>query len=140
MGWVGVTLSLLIAGMIASKGSSREFLYFIILMLCVFQFSVAAAQIPMLPMIDTATSQAYGRGGSGLAFGAFSTAWAIGTLIGPLAIGILNDITGSWATALGMLALPGILGLTITLRHRESLMDCYQQEMQNRSKKESAEE
>jgi len=133
IGWSLVTISLISAGIVAWKiTDSVTAAYYIIVILGVFQFAIAAAQVPMLPMVDTATSQAYGKGGAGLAFGAFGTAWAAGTIIGPLIIGPVYDYTNSWAVALGILAVPMAIGLLITLRNKEMLSDCYTSEMANR--------
>jgi DHA1 family tetracycline resistance protein-like MFS transporter len=133
IGWSLVTISLISAGIVAWKITDSVLAaYYIIVILGVFQFAIAAAQVPMLPMVDTATSQAYGKGGAGLAFGAFGTAWAAGTIIGPLIIGPVYDYTNSWAVALGILAVPMAIGLLITLRNKEMLSDCYTSEMANR--------
>ena len=106
--------------------------YCIIVILGIFQFAIAAAQVPMLPMVDTATSQVYGKGGAGLAFGAFGTAWAAGTIIGPMVIGPVFDYTGSWGITLGILAIPMFVGLIITVTNRQMLRDCYNTEMSKR--------
>jgi DHA1 family tetracycline resistance protein-like MFS transporter len=134
MGWSLVTISLISAGFVAWKVTdSVAAAYYILIILGIFQFAIAAAQVPLLPMVDTATSQAYGKGGAGLAFGAFGTAWAAGTIIGPLIIGPVYDYTNSWAFALGVLAVPMAIGLLITLRNKEMLSDCYASEMANRA-------
>lgn len=134
IGWSLVTISLISAGFVAWKVTdSVAAAYYILIILGIFQFAIAAAQVPMLPMVDTATSQAYGKGGAGLAFGAFGTAWAAGTIIGPLIIGPVYDYTNSWAFALGVLAVPMSIGLLITLRNKEMLSDCYASEMANRA-------
>ena len=134
IGWSLVTISLISAGLVAWKiTDSALAAYYILIILGVFQFAIAAAQVPMLPMVDTATSQAYGKGGAGLAFGAFGTAWAAGTIIGPMKIGPVYDYTNSWALALGILAVPMAIGLLITLRNKEMLSDCYASEMANRA-------
>ena len=86
----------------------------------------------MLPIVDTATSQVYGKGGAGLAFGAFGTAWAAGTIIGPMVIGPVIDYTGSWGITLGILAIPMLIGLIITVINSKLLEDCYSAEMEKR--------
>ena len=131
-GWVGVTIGLVAAGVMSAVIDNKMGLVMLVAMLGIFQFSVAAAQIPMLPMIDAATSRAYGTGSAGLAFGAFGTAWAAGTLIGPLFIGALHDLTGEWSLSLGLLAIPGIMGIWLTLANREELRSCYDEEMERR--------
>jgi MFS family permease len=135
VGWTGVMIGLVAAGIISNQMDDKVGILLIVVMLSVFQFSVAAAQIPMLPMIDAATSRAYGRGSAGLAFGAFGTAWAAGTLIGPIFIGALHDATGEWSLSLGLLAIPGLLGLLMTLRNRSELRSCYNEEMVRRAMK-----
>lgn len=135
VGWTGVMTGLIAAGVISNQMDDKIGILLIVMMLSVFQFSVAAAQIPMLPMIDAATSRAYGRGSAGLAFGAFGTAWAAGTLIGPIFIGALHDATGEWSLSLGLLAIPGLLGLLMTIRNRNELRSCYNEEMARRAKK-----
>ena len=111
-------------------------LYFVVLrsvvLLGLFQFSIAAAQIPMLPMIDTAATQACGEGNPGLAFGAFGTAWAAGTILGPILVGPVFDLSGSWPLALGLLAVPATIALIITLRNRDMLTECYRTVMDER--------
>ena len=86
----------------------------------------------MLPMGDTATSQGYGEGGAGLAFGAFGTAWAAGTIVGPMVIGPVYDYTHSWGITQGILAIPMFIGLIITISNRQLLNDCYNSEMSKR--------
>ena len=86
----------------------------------------------MLPMIDTATTQAYGGGSAGLAFGAFGTAWAAGTIIGPMLIGPVLDYSHSWAITFGVLALPMVIGLIITIANGHVLNSCYEAEMSMR--------
>jgi MFS family permease len=103
-----------------------------ILLLGSFQFFIAAAQIPMLPMIDTATNRALGEGNPGLAFGVFGAAWAAGTIVGPLLVGPVFDIFGSWAIALGGLAIPAFGALLLTLTNRGMLHECYEEEIQKR--------
>ena len=132
-GWWIVTIAMLAAGYVAYSISDATLAaYCIIVILGIFQFAIAAAQVPMLPMVDTATSQAYGKGGAGLAFGAFGTAWAAGTIIGPMVIGPVFDYTGSWGITLGILAIPMFVGLMITVTNRQMLRDCYNTEMSKR--------
>ena len=88
-------------------------------------------------MIDTATNRALGEGNPGLAFGVFGAAWAAGTILGPLLVGPVFDLFGSWALALGGLALPASFALFITLRNKELLHDCYDEEIQKRKAKEA---
>lgn len=133
VGWTGVIIGLVASGVISSNIDGKVGILLIVGMLGIFQFSVAAAQIPMLPMIDAATTRAYGRGSAGLAFGAFGTAWAAGTLIGPLFIGALHDLTGEWSLSLGLLAIPGVCGMIMTLSNRNELRSCYNEEMQRRA-------
>jgi len=135
VGWTGVMIGLVAAGIISNQMDDKVGVMLIVLMLSVFQFSVAAAQIPMLPMIDAATSRAYGRGSAGLAFGAFGMAWAAGTLIGPIFIGALHDATGEWSLSLGLLAVPGLFGLLMTISNRNELRSCYNEEMARRAEK-----
>ncbi|MGB0377255.1 MAG: hypothetical protein ACPGGE_00420, partial [Poseidonia sp.] len=103
-----------------------------IVMLGTFQFFIAAAQIPMLPMIDTATNRALGEGNPGLAFGVFGAAWAAGTILGPLVVGPMFDVFGSWAIALGCLCLPAFGALMLTYGNQDILHDCYQTEIDKR--------
>ena len=132
-GWWIVTIAMLAAGYVAYSISDATLAaYCIIVILGIFQFAIAAAQVPMLPMVDTATSQVYGKGGAGLAFGAFGTAWAAGTIIGPMVIGPVFDYTGSWGITLGILAIPMFVGLMITVNNRQMLRDCYNTEMSKR--------
>ena len=136
-GWYIVTFAMLAAGYVAYSISDAVLAaYCIIVILGIFQFAISAAQVPMLPMIDTATSQVYGKGGAGLAFGAFGTAWAAGTIIGPMVIGPVYDYTGSWGITLGILAIPMVCGLLITLSNRELLAECYDSEMSKRHESE----
>jgi predicted MFS family arabinose efflux permease len=83
LGWSVVVASLLGVGFVGWKFSGNNAVFGMIVLLGAFQFSIAAAQIPMLPIIDTATNRALGEGNPGLAFGAFGTAWAAGTILGP---------------------------------------------------------
>ena len=131
-GWIIVTITLLACGYVATDLSNKSAIWLIIGILAVFQFSIAATQVPMLPMIDTATTQAYGSGSAGLAFGAFGTAWAAGTMIGPMLIGPVLDYSGSWAITLGMLAIPMVIGLVITIANGQVLSSCYEAEMSMR--------
>ena len=132
-GWWIVTIAMLAAGYVAYSISDATLVaYCIIVILGIFQFAISAAQVPMLPMIDTATSQVYGKGGAGLAFGAFGTAWAAGTIIGPMVIGPVFDYTGSWGITLGILAIPMFAGLVITVTNRQMLRECYNSEMSKR--------
>ena len=131
-GWIIVTITLLACSYVATDLSNKSSIWLIIGILAAFQFSIAATQVPMLPMIDTATTQAYGSGSAGLAFGAFGTAWAAGTIIGPLLIGPVLDYSGSWAITLGMLAIPMIIGLMITIANGHVLNSCYEAEMSMR--------
>ena len=132
LGWSVVVASLLGVGFVGWKFSGNNAVFGMIVLLGAFQFSIAAAQIPMLPIIDTATNRALGEGNPGLAFGAFGTAWAAGTILGPLMVGPVFDIFQSWALALGVLALPATVALFITLKNREMLHECYDSEMQRR--------
>jgi MFS family permease len=132
LGWSVVVASLLGVGFVGWKFSGNNAVFGMIVLLGAFQFSIAAAQIPMLPIIDTATNRALGEGNPGLAFGAFGTAWAAGTILGPLMVGPVFDIFQSWARALGVLALPATVALFITLKNREMLHECYDSEMQRR--------
>ena len=133
IGWYVVTVAMLAAGYVAYSISDTTLAaYCIIVILGIFQFAISAAQVPMLPMVDTATSQVYGKGGAGLAFGAFGTAWAAGTIVGPMVIGPVYDYTNSWGITLGILAIPMFIGLVITLTNRQLLDDCYNSEMSKR--------
>ena len=61
-GWYIVTVAMLAAGYVAYSISDAVLAaYCIIVILGIFQFAIAAAQVPMLPMVDTATSQVYGK-------------------------------------------------------------------------------
>lgn len=133
IGWYVVTVAMLAAGYVAHSISDTTLAaYCIIVILGIFQFAISAAQVPMLPMVDAATSQVYGKGGAGLAFGAFGTAWAAGTIVGPMVIGPVFDYTNSWGITLGILAIPMFIGLVITLTNRQLLDDCYNSEMSKR--------
>ena len=86
----------------------------------------------MLPMIDTATNRALGEGNPGLAFGVFGAAWAAGTILGPLVVGPMFDVFGSWAIALGCLCSPAFGALMLTYGNQDILHDCYQTEIDKR--------
>jgi len=132
-GWVVATIAMLAAGYVAYTIHDVILAaYCIIVILGFFQFAISAAQVPLLPMVDTATTQVYGKGGAGLAFGAFGTAWAAGTIVGPLVIGMVYDYTNNWGISLGVLAIPMGIGLLITLGNRQLLSDCYNSEMSKR--------
>jgi len=137
MGWIGVCIGLFGSSIIL-RGDSSDLImvYSAIALLALFQFSVAAAQVPVLPMIDTATCQAYGRGGAGLAFGAAGTAWAAGTIVGPIIVGIMLDLSGSWSVTFAALATPCLIGLFITMYYGDILRECYFSEMENRANEE----
>lgn len=134
LGWSVVVISLIGVGCVGWIYTGTHAIIGMIILLGAFQFSIAAAQIPMIPIIDTATNQALGEGNPGLAFGAFGTAWAAGAILGPLMVGPVFDIFQSWALALGVLAIPASIALFITLRNREILHECYDLEMQRRLK------
>ena len=132
-GWCVVSIALLAAGYVAYSISDKIMAaYMIIVILGIFQFAISAAQVPMLPIVDTATTQVYGKGGAGLAFGAFGTAWAAGTIIGPMVIGPVFDYTNSWGITIGILAIPMMTGLVITILNSQLLDDCYSAEMEKR--------
>ena len=132
-GWSIVTITMIAAGYVAHTIADAVLAaYCIIVILGIFQFAISAAQVPMLPMVDAATTQVYGKGGAGLAFGAFGTAWAAGTIVGPMVIGPVYDYTDSWGITLGILAIPMAIGLIITLTNRQLLSDCYNSEMSKR--------
>ena len=133
-GWVVATIAMLAAGYVAYTIHDVILAaYCIIVILGFFQFAISAAQVPLLPMVDAATTQVYGKGGAGLAFGAFGTAWAAGTIVGPLVIGMVYDYTNNWGISLGVLAIPMGIGLLITLGNRQLLSDCYNSEMSKRN-------
>jgi MFS family permease len=133
-GWVVATIAMLAAGYVAYTIHDVILAaYCIIVILGFFQFAISAAQVPLLPMVDAATTQVYGKGGAGLAFGAFGTAWAAGTIVGPLVIGMVYDYTNNWGISLGVLAIPMSIGLLITLGNRQLLSDCYNSEMSKRN-------
>ncbi len=132
IGWSLVVASLAGVGVFGWKLEGVAAIASMILLLGIFQYSIAAAQIPMLPMIDTAATQACGEGNPGLAFGAFGTAWAAGTILGPLLVGPVYDISNSWPLALGLLAVPATFALIMTLRNKEMLHDCYASVMEER--------
>jgi DHA1 family multidrug resistance protein-like MFS transporter len=132
IGWSLVVASLAGVGVFGWKLEGVAAIASMIILLGIFQYSIAAAQIPMLPMIDTAATQACGEGNPGLAFGAFGTAWAAGTILGPLLVGPVYDISNSWPLALGLLAVPATFALIMTLRNKEMLHDCYASVMEER--------
>jgi NNP family nitrate/nitrite transporter-like MFS transporter len=132
IGWTIVVLSLVGVGATGALLKGDVAVFAMIGLLGAFQFSIAAAQIPMLPMIDTATNRALGEGNPGLAFGVFGAAWAAGTILGPLLVGPVFDLFGSWALALGGLAIPALGALLITLSNQEVLRDCYETEINKR--------
>ena len=132
IGWSFVVISLLGVGLVGYVLSGDAAILAMILLLGSFQFFIAAAQIPMLPMIDTATNRAFGEGNPGLAFGVFGAAWAAGTIVGPMLVGPAFDVFGSWAIALGGLALPAFAALLLTLTNRDMLHECYEEEIQKR--------
>ena len=132
IGWSCVVLSLLGVGVVGALVTGEMAIFGMIALLGGFQFSIAAAQIPMLPMIDTATNRALGEGNPGLAFGVFGAAWAAGTILGPLLVGPVFDVFGSWALALGGLAVPAFGALLLTLVNKEILGECYDTEIAKR--------
>lgn len=140
MGWIGVMIGLISAGVMSAAADDKQGVLVVVAMLAIFQFSVAAAQIPLLPMVDAATTRTYGEGSAGLAFGAFGTAWAAGTLIGPIFIGLMHDLTHTWSLSLGLLAIPGALGLWLTMSNRDELRSCYNEEMERRKESSSESE
>jgi MFS family permease len=73
-----------------------------------------------------------GEGNPGLAFGVFGAAWAAGTILGPLLVGPVFDLFGSWSVALGGLALPAAGALLLTWANRENLRECYEAEISKR--------
>ena len=132
IGWCFVVLSLLGVGLVGYVLTGNLAVFAMIGLLGTFQFFIAAAQIPMLPMIDTATNRALGEGNPGLAFGVFGAAWAAGTIVGPLLVGPVFDAFQSWPVALGGLALPAFGALMLTLTNRHLLHECYDVEIQKR--------
>jgi DHA1 family tetracycline resistance protein-like MFS transporter len=132
MGWMVVTISLALVGVLGHQLSGRQAIIAMILMLGIYQFAIAATQIPMLTMIDAAANQAYGSGNPGLAFGAFGTAWAAGTIVGPLIVGPVYDLFGSWPLSLGLLCVPAMFGFIVTFRNQDILNECYNNEMKTR--------
>jgi len=132
IGWSLVVASLAGVGLFGWQLKGMAAIASMILLLGIFQYSIAAAQIPMLPMIDTAATQACGEGNPGLAFGAFGTAWAAGTILGPLLVGPVYDFSNSWPLALGLLAVPATFALIMTLRNKEMLHECYASVMEER--------
>ena len=132
IGWSFVVASLLGVGLVGSLLAGNVAVLGMILLLGSFQFFIAATQIPMLPMIDTATNRALGEGNPGLAFGVFGAAWAAGIIVGPLLVGPAFDLFGSWAIALGGLAIPAFGALLLTVTNRDLLHDCYEEEIGKR--------
>lgn len=132
MGWIVVTISLAMVGVLGFHLSGKQAIIAMIIMLGIYQFAIAATQIPMLTMIDAAANQAYGSGNPGLAFGAFGTAWAAGTIVGPLIVGPVYDLSGSWPLSLGLLCVPALFGFILTFRNQDILNECYNSEMSNR--------
>jgi len=132
IGWSFVVASLLGVGLVGSLLAGNVAVLGMILLLGSFQFFIAATQIPMLPMIDTATNRALGEGNPGLAFGVFGAAWAAGIIVGPLLVGPAFDLFGSWAIALGGLAIPAFGALLLTVTNRGLLHDCYEEEIGKR--------
>ena len=132
MGWMVVTISLAMVGVLGFQLSGKQAIIAMIIMLGIYQFAIAATQIPMLTMIDAAANQAYGSGNPGLAFGAFGTAWAAGTIVGPLIVGPVYDLSGSWPLSLGLLCVPALFGFILTFRNQDILNECYNSEMSNR--------
>ena len=132
IGWCFVALSLLGVGLVGLALKGTIAILAMIGMLGTFQFFIAAAQVPMLPMIDTATNRALGEGNPGLAFGVFGAAWAAGTILGPLIVGPMFDLFGSWAIALGCLCVPAFGALVLTRENQDMLHDCYQTEIEKR--------
>ena len=132
IGWIVVTISLALVGILGFQLSGMQAIIAMIIMLGIYQFAIAATQIPMLTMIDAAANQAYGSGNPGLAFGAFGTAWAAGTIVGPLIVGPVYDLSGSWPLSLGLLCVPAMFGFILTFRNQDILNECYNSEMSNR--------
>lgn len=138
IGWCCVTIALLGVGIVGLILEGTVAVLAMVALLGMFQFFIAAAQIPMLPMIDTATNRALGKGNPGLAFGVFGAAWAAGTILGPLVVGPMFDVFESWPIALGCLCLPAFGALLMTYGNQDVLHDCYQTEIGKR--KQSADE
>lgn len=140
IGWSCVVLSLIGVGVVGAFLTGEVAVFAMMTLLGGFQFSIAAAQIPMLPMIDTATNRALGEGNPGLAFGVFGAAWAAGTILGPLLVGPVFDLFGSWSIALGGLAIPAFGALLLTLGNKEILGECYETEIAKRKQLAASEE
>ena len=140
IGWSCVVLSLIGVGVVGAFLTGEVAVFAMMALLGGFQFSIAAAQIPMLPMIDTATNRALGEGNPGLAFGVFGAAWAAGTILGPLLVGPVFDLFGSWSIALGGLAIPAFGALLLTLGNKEILGECYETEIAKRKQLAASEE
>ncbi|RJU89688.1 MAG: MFS transporter [Candidatus Poseidoniales archaeon] len=132
-GWALAVLSLVFVALAGWWFTGQTAVLAMIVLLGLFQFSIAAAQIPMLPVIDTATHRALGAGHLGLAFGAFGAAWGAGTIVGPLLIGPMFDLSGSWPLAIGALAIPTSVALWVTVRYRQDIESCYLEEMNRRT-------
>jgi MFS family permease len=132
IGWLFVSLALLGVGLVGQVLTGTAAVLAMIVLLGTFQFFIAAAQIPMLPMIDTATNRALGEGNPGLAFGVFGAAWAAGTILGPLFVGPMFDAFGSWALALGCLCVPTLVALIMTYGNQDVLHECYAEEIKKR--------
>ena len=140
IGWSCVVLSLIGVGVVGAFLTGEVAVFAMMALLGGFQFSIAAAQIPMLPMIDTATNRALGEGNPGLAFGVFGAAWAAGTILGPLLVGPVFDLFESWSIALGGLAIPAFGALLLTLGNKEILGECYETEIAKRKQLAASEE
>ena len=140
IGWSCVVLSLIGVGVVGAFLTGEVAVFAMMALLGGFQFSIAAAQIPMLPMIDTATNRALGEGNPGLAFDVFGAAWAAGTILGPLLVGPVFDLFGSWSIALGGLAIPAFGALLLTLGNKEILGECYETEIAKRKQLAASEE
>jgi len=132
LGWLLVVFSLIGVSVTGLVLEGKSVVLAIIVLLALFQFSIAAAQIPMLPIIDAASHRTFGEGNPGLAFGMSGTAWAAGTIIGPLLVGPVFDWSNSWPIALGILAIPTAFALYITFSNRTELTRCYESEIERR--------
>lgn len=58
-------------------------------------------------------------------------------MIGPLLVGPVFDLFGSWPIAIGAVALPTGVALVITVRNRHLIEDCYLEEMNHRNSPEA---
>ncbi|DAC10001.1 MAG TPA: MFS transporter [Candidatus Poseidoniales archaeon] len=132
IGWLFVSLALLGVGLVGQVLTGTAAVLAMIVLLGTFQFFIAAAQLPMLPMIDPAPRRALGEGNPGLAFGVFGAAWAAGTILGPLLVGPMFDAFSSWALALGCLCVPALGALAMTYGNQDVLHECYAEEIQKR--------